>query len=58
MSSLVTLTTMPSGAPKWNGPFQCWRTSATVSALMYGSKGMCVVMNNRGFARLATYPAA
>ena len=26
--------------------------------LMYGSKGMCVVMNNRGFARLATYPAA
>ena len=35
-----------------------WRTSAAVSALMYGSNGMCVVMNNRGLARLATYPAA
>ena len=52
MSSLVTLTTTPSGAPRWNGPFQWWRISTVVSSLRYGSKGMWHVMNNRGFARL------
>jgi hypothetical protein len=30
MSSFVTFTTTPSGAPKWNGPLQWWRISATV----------------------------
>ena len=31
--SAVTFTTMPSGAPKWKGPCQCSRISATDSSL-------------------------